>query len=632
VPGGQYWFGNADGFGWEPIPGFEEVLTPAAGETPGEYLMCDVEGPGAIVRLWTATIKGDVRVFLDDAETPLYDGKAEAFFRRPYDSLLGESPITTETLAGTFYQSNAAYAPIAFAKRCRIVWVGNPAEVHFYQIQIRQYAPGTEVVTFSPSDLTTYSDKIKTVASVLADVDGNGTYTTDSEPVEISHRVAAKEKVKGVAVEGEGAVERLVLKVEAKDLDKALRETVLYLWFDDVPWPQVQAPIGDFFGAGPGINPYSSVPFTVAPDGTMTCRYVMPYKKSFRVLFDNRGEQDVSITGSVLCSKQAWDEDSSMHFRAKWRVNHDLVASVRDEMGSQDLPFLLARGKGVLVGTAIMLLNPNNAPQPNGNWWGEGDEKIFVDDDVRPSTFGTGTEDYFNYAWSEPALFSFPYCGQPRNDGPANRGFVVNSRWHVLDPLPFTNNIAFFMELINHGRTEDFSYARIAYHYGREGFLDDHVTITDADLEMPTLPATWEPELVRGAQNWTIHPSEELLADSANTSFEEGPLWQGGRLVVWTPKKVGETMTFRLNLTENAPHAVMLACKFSPDGGTFTAQIDGVEVEMEGKDAVALVSPYHVQSIIVGTRLPLKAGAHTLTLVAKEADKPIGIDFIAHRH
>ena len=144
----------------------------------------------------------------------------------------------------------------------------------------------------------------------------------------------------------------------------------------------------------------------------MLCRYVMPCKDSIEISFDNRGDQPVSITGSVLPMGYTWDE-RSMHFYARWRVNHCLVASGEEDcMGAQDIPFLLARGQGVYAGTAVMLLNPNSVPTPHGNWWGEGDEKIFVDDDQFPSIFGTGSEDYFNYAWSATDIFFFPYCGQ----------------------------------------------------------------------------------------------------------------------------------------------------------------------------------------------------------------------------
>ena len=36
---------------------------------------------------------------------------------------------------------------------------------------------------------------------------------------------------------------------------------------------------------------------------------------------------------------------------------------------------------------------------PVPNWWGEGDEKIYIDGEKFPGTFGTGTEDYYGYAY-----------------------------------------------------------------------------------------------------------------------------------------------------------------------------------------------------------------------------------------
>ena len=76
------------------------------------------------------------------------------------------------------------------------------------------------------------------------------------------------------------AIERLTLTVAAADTDRALRQTILRISFDDHTWGQVQAPLGDFFGAAPGINPYESVPFSVRPNGDMICRFVMPFAKS----------------------------------------------------------------------------------------------------------------------------------------------------------------------------------------------------------------------------------------------------------------------------------------------------------------------------------------------------------------
>ena len=42
---------------------------------------------------------------------------------------------------------------------------------------------------------------------------------------------------------------------------------------------------------------------------------------------------------------------------------------------------------------------------------GEGDEKVYVDGETFPSHFGTGTEDYYGYAWGryEPWI-NHPFC------------------------------------------------------------------------------------------------------------------------------------------------------------------------------------------------------------------------------
>ena len=629
VPGGENWFANADGFGRERTPNFEAVIKLPEGKTPGEYLMCDVEGPGAIVRLWTAKIEGAIRVFLDGGNAPLYDGPAEDFLLHPYNTYLQGSGLTAEDLTGTFYQRNASYAPIPFAKRCKIVWVGNHKETHFYEIQIRKYDPGAEVVSFSPGDIKANADLIRQVASVFADPAKAWTYASTKEPVKVDVEAAPRSVVEALKLEGNGALERITLKVDAADIDRALRQTILHIQCDGYPWGQVQSPVGDFFGAGPGINPYTSVPFTVAPDGAMTCRYVMPFRESVRILFDNRGDQPVAISGSVLPLDYSWDDAASMHFRARWRVNHGLVASNQESMGVQDLPFLMARGQGLYVGTAVMLLNPNPVPTSWGNWWGEGDEKIFIDDDVRPSIFGTGSEDYFNYAWSSCDIFAFPYCGQPRNDGPANRGFVVNQRWHILDALPFTRSIAFYMELFSHERTEGVSYARLSYHYARPGVTDDHVTITDEDLRAPALPPTWEPAARAGAAKFTFVPCEDLVKDRSGTNVEGGGLWQGGRILVWTPAKAGDTLALSFNVAENGNQALALTCMFKPGAGTFRAQVDGHPILFDGLESVNLQAPYRVLSRMLGAEATqLKAGIHGLTLTAVEAGKPIGLDFL----
>jgi hypothetical protein len=520
LPGGPDWFANADGFGGEPIPNFEQVLRVPDANGIGEYLIADVRGPGTIVRLWTAAISGGARVYIDGSQAALYEGSADAFFRRPYDHFAQISDVNVNRFRETVYQRDASYAPIPFAKGLRVTWTGNVKEIHFYQLQVRQYEEGARVVSFRPEDIHTYRETIDRVTQALSDPDANLAPRSESPSRPFDVNLAPSEKKTLMRLDGPLAIERLTLQLAAQDLDKALRQTVLQITFDEYPWGQVQSPVGDFFGAAPGINPYQSLPFTVRPDGTMICRFVMPFERSCRIDLFNGGDQPVSAEGSVLPMPFAWSE-RTMHFRARWRAEHDLIASNREV---QDLAFLLAHGKGVYVGTGAYLMNPSPVPTPYGNWWGEGDEKVFVDDDRVPSIFGTGSEDYFNYSWSSPDIFTYPYCGQPRNDGPGNRGFVTNYRWHILDPIPFKDNIRFYMELFSHERTPGMSYARIGYHYARPGLTDDHQAIMPAVLRLPLLPANWQPAARMGAANSMFYAAEEVVTDNGATRMDKGRL------------------------------------------------------------------------------------------------------------
>ncbi len=632
VPGGPDWFANADGFGGEPIPNFEQVLREPGEDKIGEYLIADVESPGAIVRLWSAAISGEIRLYLDGEREPVFEGPAIDFFHRTLDSYPQIEGLDRESLEKTVYQRDASYAPIPFGRSMRLEWTGDLETIHFYQVQVRLYEPGTRVQTFSPPDLAAYSETIDEVTRALSDPDENLRVRSEEESRTIEAVLGPGTVQEVLTLEGPKALERLILKLDAQDLDRALRQTLLHIRCDGHPWGQVQSPVGDFFGAAPGINPYRSLPFSVFPDGTMVCRFIMPFARSMTILLENRGEQSVAVRGEALPLPFEWDEGSSLHFRARWRADHELIASNQDV---QDLPFLLAHGQGLYVGTTSFLLNPNEVPTPYGNWWGEGDEKVFVDDEAQPSIFGTGSEDYYNYSWSSPDIFFFPYCGQPRNDGPGNRGFVTNYRWHILDPIPFSRNIRFFMELFSHERTPGLSYARIAYHYARAGITDDHLAIMPEDLRHLELPDGWQPAARMGARNSLIHHAEDLIRERKNTEFLKGRLWAGGTILNWNPLTEGEAKAFDLPIEENGTYRIHITAALTPRSGRFAVRLDGEALILRSKkEHVDLHRPHRtlLRNFTLQDR-ELTQGRHTLVLEYLGAPPgveraEIGIDFI----
>ena len=624
MPSQPGWFANSDGFGQEPIPGFEQVLRPPDKDGIGRYLICDVEGPGAIVRLWTARIVGTVQVYLDGSKEPLYDGEAEAFFQRAYETLAPSE----EGLEGTFSQASAGYYPIPFAKRCRIEWTGDLNELHFYQVQIRRYGSDAKVQTFHPNDLAKVANDIHKVARVLKSPETSWKGRSEEPALEIVSTVEAGETKEVLEIEGEKAIEQLTLKIRARDVDKALRQVILNIAFDGAPHGQVQAPIGDFFGAAPGINPYDSLPFTVLPDGTMVCRFFMPFQKHARVFIENRSGQAVTLTGTAVPVAYEWKDGRSLHFRARWRVDHDLLAS---DSVVQDIPYVLARGKGTFVGATALIMNPTSVPSSWGNWWGEGDEKIFIDDDSRPSTFGTGSEDYFNYAWSSSRIFTHAYCGQPRNDGPANRGFVTNYRWQILDDMPFHERFEFFMELFSHEPVSGFSYARIAYYYGTPEISDDHMLVKDADVRPLRLPESWMPVGRKLTEKAVFYQAEELAEGDAPVGFAKGDMWAGGRLLVWHPRQAGDSLEFQLPILEAGRYLIVLTVAQYPGADSFKAKLGDVPLVFNQElESVELAVPFRTLSRnFKSQEMALTRGSHLLRLESHgKGTEGIGIDFI----
>lgn len=132
---------------------------------------------------------------------------------------------------------------------------------------------------------------------------------------------------------------------------------------------------------------------------------------------------------------------------------------------------LEAEGDGQYIGCNLNIHNLRK-PKDDLNWYGEGDEMIFVDDDNvgkrwPPTLHGTGTEDYFNCANGPDQAYNTPFFGIPLPGGPLFTGQISWYRWHIPDPVQFTHSIRVSIE---HGHANRLShdYSSTAYWYQLE--------------------------------------------------------------------------------------------------------------------------------------------------------------------
>ena len=170
---------------------------------------------------------------------------------------------------------------------------------------------------------------------------------------------------------------------------------------------------------------------------------------------------------------ETWDapRDDLGRFHASWRRENPRRhlrdardgrphLSARDEFSDAGNYMILeAQGSGQFIGCNLNI-HAMRLPKGHDNWYGEGDEMIFVDDDnegVRwpPTLHGTGTEDYFNTAWA-PAPFLLALFGLPQPGGAIFRPNLWY-RWHIPDPVRFTRRSEFRSSTATPTAADDFS-------------------------------------------------------------------------------------------------------------------------------------------------------------------------------
>ena len=481
MPGGPDWFANADIGHY-----LRSELTPRG----TEFVMAEVEGPGAIVRLWSANAGRRVwRVYLDGKPEPVIEAKGKNLL----DGLKGGLPEVFSDKRNFGYN---LYLPVPFQNGCKVT-VSFPSgkdrerpPLMYYHVDIRTFPPETKVQTFTWDLAAADLEKVQDAVSLLARP--RSQFSDEEDTDRHTEELPAGAKT-GLSILGPGAIRELKIVVEAdskKELDEFLVKSLLAITFDNAAAPQVRSPLGEFFGAGPGLVPYQSLPLAMEKDqnrAVLTSRWIMPFLSEAGIYLTNLSEAGARVTLEATTSEWDWGKDS-LFFHAGYRAWEKIPT--RPE---SDITLLSAQGPGRYVGTELNVRN-----HLEHFWWGEGDEKVYVDGENFPSIFGTGTEDYFGYAWCVQWFrFNHAYHGVPKDSrvwlvvpqtaslmGLFPWGFVLldkvvpikdttsQYRWHIIDDIPFEKSIQFDLEVLHHRKTV-VDMAAVAFWYAAPGATDD---------------------------------------------------------------------------------------------------------------------------------------------------------------
>lgn len=244
--------------------------------------------------------------------------------------------------------------------------------------------------------------------------------------------------------------------------------------------------------------------------------------------------------------------------------------------GGDDYLILETEGKGHYVGTVMAVRTRSPS------WFGEGDEKIYIDGEKEASIWGTGTEDYFLSAWGLKAGLNTPYFGTVYFDQWGIVGGHTSAyRWHLADPIVFSSKIRVTMEHYgwispdeNHERRahswnereDDFSSVAFWYQTG----------IPTGAVPVPPAAERMHPNLDK------IFMATEAVATA---SFSHGNAavqdnldhYMNGQLT-FNPTSDKARVTIPFAVDEKRPTRLLLAVTKAPDYGIWQAYLNGIKI------------------------------------------------------
>jgi len=348
------------------------------------------------------------------------------------------------------------------------------------------------------------------------------------------------------------------------------QEMLLRMYWDGSERPAVEAPVGDFFANSFGKrSEVISLPVVVEDADSYNCFWHMPFRKSARIEVINQSEKPISLLYyNIDWVKQERVSEDTPHFYAQYRQEYPA------EKG-KDYVVLETQGKGHYVGTVLSVRTRSPS------WFGEGDEKVYIDGEEKASIWGTGTEDYFLSAWGLKTT-STPYFGVPYFDQWGIVGGHTSAyRWHISDPIVFNKAIKVTFEHYGwisadenpdqkvhswNEREDDYSSVAFWYQTGEPTFKGRAPHARQRRL--PSL------DRIIPARQYTddrYHGQGKAVVQSLN-------IYPDSHLLYRPKAKDGAWLEIPFEVEKKQPQRLLLMMTRSYDFGQYQAYLDGVKL------------------------------------------------------
>jgi hypothetical protein len=348
-------------------------------------------------------------------------------------------------------------------------------------------------------------------------------------------------------------------------------EIVLRMYWDDAKEPAVEAPLGDFFGAGFGVRrELKSVPVQVEGGDGYNCYWPMPFHK--RAVITATNENPSKNVRSFYYHIDYTEEplpDKTAYFCAQYRNEFP-------ETIGKDYLILDAEGEGHYVGTVMSVRSRSPF------WFGEGDARFYVDGDVKPTIQGTGTEDYFLMAWGL-SQNQFPYfgCIYMSQDFEDLGVEYCLYRWHIADPVKFSKSLRFEIEHTGWISDDETESGKVEGHVERE---DDMATVAFwYQVGQPKRYTQLPPLAQRMFPNLDVIMEGKALAPTAKhtpglVDVQKGYDWTGDGQLLFQPAGENPEIEVDFQVEKEEYRGLILRFTYAEDYGIYRIYLDGKNV------------------------------------------------------
>lgn len=390
-------------------------------EDSGEAVMAEIEGPGCIYRIWSANPQGRIRFYFDGADKP----QVELDFNEMFTGNLPPFDKPLVYKRGGRRSASDCYLPIPFSRSVKIT--ADRPHGQYYHFDYLQFPKDWKVQTFRLPLTEEERAALERAKAAWSNCGRDPKPTLPGQTaVKKSFTIAPGQTVVLAALKGPGIIRALRARVSSSQRYYWRKLLLRGVW-DGADWPQVLTPLGPLFGFDWYTADYKSLVAGSDPQKGCYFYYPMPFRRSARLELTSYLVMPAQVEFEVEWAPVDAMPDNAMYFFARWR--HEPRSS------TFDYPFIETAGKGRFVGVTLQI------DHPVPGWWGEGDEKVWVDDDQFPPWIGTGSEDYFGDAWG------IRYLPGPSWGCSLHRGHrTCPYRWHFMDYIPFTKRLRMTIE------------------------------------------------------------------------------------------------------------------------------------------------------------------------------------------